>query len=135
MKTTTKWISNLDFEGQNTRDHKVAMSNSKGNLGPTPMELVLMGLGGCTGMDVLSILDKMRITFDRFEVQVEGTQADDHPKVFTQVSVLYKIWGTDVDEDKLARAVDLTQEKYCSVLHMINKTAAISYRYEINPAD
>lgn len=135
MQVTAKWLANLDFEAENRKGHKVSMSNPQGDAGPTPMEIVLMGLGGCTGMDVVSILNKMRITYDRFEVQVTGERAEEHPKVFTEVSVVYRIWGSNIPEEKLARAVDLTQEKYCSVLHMVNKTAQVSYRYEINPAD
>ncbi|NLC76830.1 MAG: OsmC family protein [Clostridia bacterium] len=135
MQITAKWLGNMDFEAENTRGHKVAMSNMEGTIGPTPMELVLMGLGGCTGLDVISILNKMRIDYRRFEVQVSGERAEDHPKVFSQVSVVYKIWGDNIPEEKLARAVELTQEKYCSVLHMVNKTAQIQYRYEINPAE
>lgn len=135
MEVTAKWLSNMDFESENTKGHKVTMSNFEGTAGPTPMELVLMGLGGCTGMDVISILNKMRIAYDRFEINVAGERAGDHPKVFSEVSVVYRIWGDNIPEEKLARAVELTQEKYCSVLHMVNKTAQVSYRYEINPAD
>lgn len=135
MQIITRWIGNLDFEGENTRNHKLTMSSSDGNLGSTPMELVLMGLGGCTGMDVVSILAKMRINFDRFETVVDGTRGDEHPRVFNHVSVIYRIWGDEIPEDKIKKAVDLTQEKYCSVLHMVNKTAKIDYHYEINPAE
>lgn len=135
MTISAKWLGNLDFEASNPRNHKVSMSNPQGNLGPTPMEMVLMGLAGCTGMDVVSILEKMRVSFDRFEVQVAGERADEHPKVYTKVSVVYRIWGSGIPEEKLARAIELTQEKYCSVLHMVNKTAEVSYRYEINPSE
>ncbi|HHW05983.1 MAG TPA: OsmC family protein [Clostridia bacterium] len=133
MNITARWLGNMDFEAYNERNHKVSMSNMEGTIGPTPMELVLMGVGGCTGLDVVSILQKMRVSFDRFEIQVSGERAEDHPKVFKQVSVVYRVWGQDIPEDKVARAVQLTQEKYCSVLHMVNKTAEVSYRYEINP--
>lgn len=135
MKITAKWLGNMDFEAYNERNHKVFMSNMEGTIGPTPMELVLMGLGGCTGLDVVSILEKMRVPFDRFEIEVSGERAEDHPRVFKKVSVVYRLWGSELPEDKVARAVQLTQEKYCSVLHMVNKTAEVSYRYEINPAE
>lgn len=135
MQVISKWIGNLDFEGVNTREHKLTMSSSDGNLGPTPMEMVLMGLGGCTGMDVASILAKMRVDFDRFEVVVTGSRGDEHPRVFNRVSVVYRIWGDEISEDKFKKAVDLTQEKYCSVLHMVNKTAEVNYSYEINPIE
>lgn len=135
MQITAKWLHKLDFEGH-TSSHQVPMSGiGSSDLGPTPMEIVLMGLGGCTGMDTVAILEKMRVEFDRFEVLVEGDRAEDHPKVFTHLNVVYRIWGEDIPEDKLSRAVELTQEKYCSVLHMLNKTATVDHRYEINPAE
>ena len=135
MQIISKWIKGLNFEGENTKNHKVVMSSSDGDLGPSPMELVLMGIGGCTGMDVASILEKMRIDFDRFEIEVTGARREEHPRVFNQVTVIYRIWGENIPEDKFQRAVDLTQEKYCSVLHMVNKTAQTDYHYEINPSE
>ncbi len=135
MQIISKWMGNLDFEAVNEKNQKIMMSDSNGDLGPSPTNLVLMGLGGCTGMDVVSILTKMRVNFDRFEVIVDGTRAIDPPKVFKQVTIIYRIWGQDIAEKKFTKAINLTQKKYCSVLHTVNKTAEIDYRYEINPAD
>ncbi len=135
MQIVSKWIGNLDFEAANEKNQKIVMSDANGNLGPAPTDLVLMGLGGCTGMDVASILVKMRVNFARFEVAVDGTKADEHPRVFKHITVIYRIWGEDIPEDKFAKAISLTQERYCSVLHTVNKTAEVDYRYEINPVE
>lgn len=136
MKATIQWTDGMRFTARADSGHEVTLDAAQtaggGDSGPRPMEMVLMGLGGCTGMDVVSILAKMRVEFDQFRVDIEAERAADHPKVFTRVEMVYRLWGKDVPEDKVKRAVELTQEKYCSVLHMVNKTAQVSYRYEIN---
>ncbi len=136
MKATIQWKDSMRFVASADSAHEVTMdaapAGGGSDQGPRPMEMVLMGLGGCTGMDVVSILGKMRVAFDDFRVDIEAERAAEHPKVFDRVAMVYRVWGTDVPEDKVKRAVDLTQEKYCSVLHMVNKTAAVTHRYEIN---
>ncbi|WP_227765200.1 OsmC family protein [Zhaonella formicivorans] len=136
MHVTVSWKGKMAFEGLSGSGHRV-MADARPevggeNRGPSPMELVLIGLGGCTGMDVVSILEKMRVSYDDFKISISAERKEEHPKTFSRVSLLYEIWGKDVPEDKLKRAVDLTQEKYCSVLHMVNKTAAIEYSYKIH---
>lgn len=101
------------------------------NAGPRPMELLLMGLAGCTGMDVISILDKMKIRYDDFRIEIEADKAETHPKVYTKIHIKYRIWG-DVPEDKLKTAIDLSKEKYCSAQAMLSKAAEITSEYEIN---
>ena len=101
--------------------------------GTNPMELLLMAIAGCSGMDIVSILEKMKVKFLRFETTVEGERASDHPRVFIDIEVVYKFWGESLSEDKLQRAARLSMEKYCSVANMIDKAANLTYRIEINP--
>ncbi|KKM09466.1 hypothetical protein SY88_17725 [Clostridiales bacterium PH28_bin88] len=137
MKATVTWQGGRAFEGETESGHRVLLDASLkaggGNRGPSPMETVLVALGGCTGIDVVAILEKMRVQVDDLQVILEAGRAEDPPQVFTGVNMVYQLWGVDLPEDKVKRAIELTQEKYCSVLHMINKTAKVDFRYEINP--
>ncbi|MCS7197914.1 MAG: OsmC family protein [Candidatus Bipolaricaulota bacterium] len=133
---TVRLVEGMQFVATSESGHAVVMDTTEDigghDTGPRPMELVLMALGGCTGMDVVSILRKMQVQFTRFEMKVEGERAAEHPKYFTKIRVLYRIWG-DVPEEKLKRAIDLSLEKYCSVSHSLKPKAEISYAYQINP--
>lgn len=100
------------------------------NAGPRPMELILIGLAGCTGMDVISILDKMKVKYNDFRIEIEAEKATEHPKVYTKIHLKYRIWG-DVPEDKLSTAIELSRTKYCSVGAMLSKAAEITDEYEI----
>ncbi|NMP22108.1 OsmC family protein [Sulfobacillus sp. DSM 109850] len=100
--------------------------------GIRPMEMVLLGLGGCTGIDVVSILQKMRVPFDRFEIAVDGERADEHPKIYRHIRVRYQFWGEGLDSDKVWRAVSLSQDKYCSVSAMLKQAATMEASVEIN---
>jgi putative redox protein len=100
------------------------------NAGPKPMELILMGLAGCTGMDVISILDKMKVKYNDFRIEIEAEKATEHPKVYTKIHLKYRIWG-DVSEDKLSTAIELSRTKYCSVRAMLSKAAEITDEHEI----
>lgn len=101
-------------------------------LGVRPMETVLMGLGGCASMDVLSILKKMRENIVDYEVEINADRAEDHPKVFTKIHVHFKLFG-NIKKENVEKAIRLSVDKYCSVTHMLNKTAAITESYEIIP--
>ena len=137
MQVTVKHIKGMHFEGQGSSkiltQIDASVTSGGTGLGAGPMELVLMAIAGCSGMDVVSILDKMRVTFNRFEIVVQGERATDHPRVFTDVEVVYKFWGENLSEEKLKRAISLSMEKYCSVANMIDKVANLTYRLEINP--
>jgi putative redox protein len=98
-----------------------------------PLELVLMGLGGCSGMDIVSILKKMRVKMDDFEVNVEGDQSDEHPRVFQKIRVEYLLYGNDIDPAKVEQAIELSQTKYCSVWAMLEKSVVIKSSYRILP--
>ncbi len=99
-------------------------------LGARPMQLILMGLGGCTSMDVLSILKKMREEVKSYKVTVDAERATDHPMVFTKIHVHYILEG-DLKKENVEKAIALSMDKYCSVTHMLNKTAAITHSYEL----
>jgi len=100
------------------------------NLGPQPMHLLLAGLGGCTAMDVISILRKMRQPVERYRIEVTAEQAEDHPKVFTSITIKHIVTG-NVDEERLAHAIELSDTKYCPASAMLGAVAQITTEYEI----
>ena len=129
-----KWVEGMQFVGRAPSGHSIVL-DAHDKAGGTdtsvrPAELLLVGLGGCTAMDVISILRKMRVPFEDLEVEVNAEQAEEHPKVLTKIELVYRVTG-DVPEDKLEKAISLSQERYCSVSAMLGKTAQITHRYEI----
>jgi putative redox protein len=102
--------------------------------GLTPMELVLVGLCGCTAMDVISIMAKKRQPMTGFQVKVDSEQAEDHPKVYTKLHLTYIAYGEGIDENALSRAIELSEERYCPVTGMLKATAEVTSSYEIVPA-
>ncbi len=135
MKAKVRLTGGMQFVAHADSGHAVVMDSSPTvggeNTGSRPMELLILGLGGCTGMDVVSILRKMRQRVDRFEIEIEAERAKTHPKVYTKVHIIYKVWG-DVSEDKLRKAIELSQDTYCSASAMFKETAEVSYEYRIN---
>ena len=99
--------------------------------GPSPMELVIIGLAGCTAMDVVSIMDKKRQPMTNLQVKVEAERAENHPKVYTKIHLEYIAYGTGISEKALARAIELSETRYCSVQAMLNKTAVMTNNYRI----
>lgn len=97
------------------------------NRGPRPKPLLLVALAGCTAMDVVSILEKMRVKPDGFSVEVDGELTDEHPKVYKSLHVTYRFNGKDLPIDKLEKAINLSQEKYCGVSAMLSKASALSF--------
>lgn len=128
MDATVTWTSGMAFEAEQEGQRiPIDVPGPDGtSRGVRPKGLLLAGLGGCTGMDVVSILEKMRVPFEGLSVDVSADQSEDHPKVFTAIRVTYRFRGRDLPMDKLERAVQLSQEKYCGVSAMLGKTAAIS---------
>ncbi len=128
MEATVTWTSGMAFEAeQEGLRIPIDVPGADGtSRGVRPKGLLLAGLGGCTGMDVVSILEKMRVPFEGLSVDVSADQSEDHPKVFTAIRVTYRFRGRDLPMDKLERAVQLSQEKYCGVSAMLGKTAAIT---------
>jgi putative redox protein len=128
MEATVTWTSGMAFEAEQEGQRiPIDVPGPDGtSRGVRPKGLLLAGLGGCTGMDVVSILEKMRVPFEGLAVDVSADQSEDHPKVFTAIHVTYRFRGRDLPMDKLARAVQLSQEKYCGVSAMLGKTATIT---------
>lgn len=128
------WIEGMAFEA-NVDNHKLILDvdSSAGGLdsGPRPKALVLAALGGCTGMDVISILKKMKSGVKSFRMEIEADASEDHPKVYTNINVKYIFKGENLDMDKLKKAVDLSQEKYCSVSAMLKKGIRIDYSISV----
>jgi len=129
------WTEGLQFVGSANSNHAIVMDASHevggGDRGVRPGELLLIGLAGCTGMDVVSILNKMRVKFDSFQIKVRAETAPEYPKVYTRIELTYLINGRDIPQEKLERAIELSKTKYCTVGAMLGKTAQISYQYEI----
>ncbi len=97
---------------------------------PRPKPLMLVALAGCTAMDVVSLLNKMRVPFDYFNVKVTAQLTTEHPKVYSKVHIVYQIKGQDIDKSKVEKAVNLSQEKYCGVSAMFRKFAEVSFEIE-----
>lgn len=129
-KVQLGWLDGMAFEAE-VNGHKIVVDavESVGgrDRGPRPKPLLLASLAGCTAMDVISILDKMRVKVDAFNVEVIAEQTEEHPKVYSQIKLLYKFKGKDLPMDKLQKAVDLSQERYCGVSAMLRKASELTF--------
>ena len=136
MKAKVTLSEGSSFRGFVGSGHDVVMDVSPNmggqNLGPRPMEMILLGLGGCTTIDVLQILRKGRQQVITMEVQLEGTRSSEDPKVFNNIQINFIVSGKKLDERKVGRAIELSAEKYCSVSMMLKKTVDISYTFKIS---
>ena len=135
MKATVKWLDNMSFVGESGSGHSVVMDgppeDGGRNMGVRPMEMVLLGMGGCTAFDVVLILKRSRQDIVDCHVELEAERATEVPKVFTKIHVHYIIKGRQLNEKQVARAVNLTAEKYCSVSIMLAAVAEVTHDYEI----
>lgn len=136
MKTARiKWVDNLKFEGFAPSGHNILMDGppeSGGNdQAIRPGELTLVALGGCTGIDVISILKKMRQEIDSFEVIVDADSRNEHPKTWSKLHLKYIFKGRNLDESKIRTAIELSQDKYCSVSAMLKKSAELTWECQI----
>jgi putative redox protein len=131
------WLGGMAFEA-NVGGHKItvdAASDNGGNdLGPRPKPLMMVALAGCTGMDVVSILKKMRVEFDSFSVDVEGITSDEHPKKYLEMTVIYRVKGKSIDPEKVEKAVELSKERYCGVNAVYKEVIKMDYKIEIEKA-
>ena len=132
---TMNWLNNMAFE-TNLNGHKVVIDASEDhggqNLGPRPKAFMLVALGGCTGMDVVSILNKMRVEYKSLNIVIEGDTADEHPKKFLRMKVIYNFTGENLPMDKIQKAVDLSREKYCGVYASYKDSIDIEHVIKIN---
>jgi putative redox protein len=138
MKARIKWIENVAFVGESESGHALVMDGAPEgggrNLGPRPMETVLIGTGGCTAYDVVHILRKSRAHVTDCVVEIEAERAADDPKVFTKIHFHFIVTGSDLKPQQVERAVHLSAEKYCSASIMLAKTATLSHDFEIRQA-
>lgn len=135
MKATVKWIDGVSFVGEAESGHAVVMDGPPDaggrNIGMRPMEMVLVGMGGCTAFDVVSILQKARQPVSDCRVELSAERADEIPKVFTRIHVHFVVSGQGLKAAQVERAVKLSAEKYCSASIMLGKTASITHDFEI----
>ena len=134
MQTASvKWIGEEKFVATSPSGHAIALdSDRESNKAPGPMDLVIMALGACTATDVVSILEKKRQKLEALEVICSGERAKEPPTVWIRLEILYRLRGK-LDDAAVKHAIQLSEDKYCSVAAMLKKTAAITWRYEILP--
>jgi putative redox protein len=135
MKATVKWAGKAGFEGRSESGHTVIMDGSPDiggeNRGPRPMEMLLLGMGGCTSIDVMLILGKGRQDVTDCVVHIDAERAPTEPKVFTRIHVHFVVSGRGLDPTRVEKAIHLSAEKYCSASIMLGKTATITHDFEI----
>ncbi|AEF93049.1 OsmC family protein [Desulfotomaculum nigrificans CO-1-SRB] len=135
-KVQVSWEGNMKFVGTDETGFKIPMDAAAiyggQNQGVRPMELMLMSLGGCTGIEVGHILNKMRVKFDSLNIEVTGERVNDHPKVFSTIHVIYRFTGENIPVEKVMKALQLAEQVYCSAANMLNKVAKITYAVDIN---
>ena len=125
MKTTTTWKEKHRFESR--QDEKSFTIDGDREQGPGPKSLLLSGLAGCSGIDVVDILEKMRVEFSDLVIEAESAQTEDHPKVFTDILITYHIKTGAENEDKVRKAIELSLDKYCGVAAMLKKNSPVRY--------
>jgi putative redox protein len=138
VKARVKWLDNMSFVGESGSGHSIVMDGppeSGGrNLGVRPMEMLLLGLGGCASFDVVLILKKSKQQIIDCEVQIEADRADKEPKVFTRIHLHFTVIGRGLSAEKVERAIKLSAEKYCSASIMLAQMAEITHAFEIHEA-
>jgi len=134
MKATVSWSKELQFIGESSSGHQILMDGDGAKAAASPMEYVLMAAGGCSSVDVISILGKARQQVSDCKVNLEAQRADSTPRVFTHIHLEFVVSGTDLSEKHVARAVQLSMDKYCSVSLMLGKACEISHSYRIEAA-
>ncbi|AHF00455.1 peroxiredoxin [Thiomicrospira aerophila AL3] len=132
---TVKWVDGMSFVGETASGHAVVMDGPPDiggkNLGPRPMEMVLLGLGGCTAVDVMMILQKGGQAVQDCRIEVSAERADSIPKVYTKIHLHYVVTGQALSAAKVERAVKLSAEKYCSVSKMLEQAAELTHDFEV----
>jgi len=134
-KAFVKQVKGITFVGKTDSNHWITMDGPEefggSNAGIRPKELLLLGLGGCTGSDVASILSKKKVKLDGFEMNITSEVADEHPQVFTKIHIEYLFQGKNLPKEAIEKAIELSQTKYCSVTKMLEKAAEVSHSYKI----
>jgi putative redox protein len=135
MKSRIKWVEDRTFVGQSGTGHKIVLGTAAepggATPGPSPMELVLMGTGGCSAFDVVHILEKGREKIEDVVVELDADRAETDPKVFTRIHMHFIVKGRGLSPQKVERAISLSVEKYCSASAMMAKTATVTHDFEV----
>jgi putative redox protein len=138
MRARARWTAGMAFEGTNADGARVVMDarpeHGGAGGGPAPMETLLLALAGCTGMDVISILRKMRAPLGGLTIEASGERAAEHPRVFTAIHLRYLATGDGLQAEQVHKAVTLSQEQYCSVSAMLRKAVPVTYDIVVTPA-
>lgn len=139
MKVRVKWVEGVCFVGESGTGHAVVLDgapeNGGRNIGMRPMEMLLIGMGGCTSFDVVTILKKARQPIVDCVAEIDATRADEIPKVFTKIHVHFVVTGNNLNATQVERAVKLSAEKYCSALIMLSKSVEITHDFEIRTVE
>ena len=125
------WKGDLNFIAENDSGGQVLMGSVGDLQGVGPMQLLLAGLAGCTGMDIVSILRKKKVELVDFKIEIKGLRATTYPMVWTDIKVMYLFWSSSIKNDDIEQAIQLSEEKYCSVSIMLGKTARINSSYRV----
>ncbi len=135
MQTRVKWLGDVAFEAESSSGHKIKLDGPPEvggrNQGARPMEMLLIGMGACSSVDVISILKKSRLDLKDCMVEVTAVRADDYPKVFTEIHLHFIVTGSNLKEKTVERAIQLSAEKYCSASIMLGATAKITHDFKI----
>ena len=134
LKVSVEWISGMAFKGT-ANGHEIILDADEHvggqNLGPRPKPLMLLSVGGCTGMDVIPILKKMQVVPEYFNMVIEGEVTEEHPKQYTKMHIVYEFRGKNLPLDKIQKAISLSQDKYCGVSATIRKALPITWEIRI----
>jgi len=135
MNISVNWVDGMLMVGKSHSGHSITMDGPPEiggeNLGVRPMEMLLLGVAGCTMIDVVTTLKKMRQDLTNCETKLSAERADEHPKVFTDIHIQFIVKGQDLDPKKVEKAITLSAEKYCSASIMLGETASITHDFEI----
>jgi putative redox protein len=125
------WEGAMVFTGRNASGGSVQIGSWEDRPGIGPMEMLLLGVAGCTGMDVISILNKKRQVVRDLKVEVRGRRAEDYPRIFKEIEISYLLWGDDIDPKAVERAIELSETRYCSASAMMKNIAEIRSTFQI----
>ena len=135
MNLSVNWVDGMLMVGKSHSGHSITMDGpieiGGENLGVRPMEMLLLGVAGCTMIDVVTTLKKMRQDLSHCETKINAERANEHPKVFTDIHIHFIVKGKDLDSKKVGKAITLSADKYCSASIMLGKTATITHDFEI----
>ncbi len=134
-KSTLRWLENLTFDSEVNGFHLILdhdLEQGSSNLGPRPKPLLLSALSGCSGMDVVSILKKMKYSDYRYRIEIEADKADSHPQIYHTIRMTHVLDSEEIKPDKLIHAVELSRDKYCSVMAMLSQAAQITVKIILN---